>query len=92
MRTFKSRIQEKFNSRPQYDNTTYHPRIAKRVVDFSNLKIGEDLLDLACGTGLATFEAARQAVTGTVTGLDLTSSMLYQVYSFLPPVHLDSEL
>jgi predicted TPR repeat methyltransferase len=34
------------------------------------------VLDVGCGCGATTLEAGRQAVTGTATGLDLSTAML----------------
>ncbi len=44
---------------------------------FANLKEGETVLDLGCGTGGACFRASRQVgVSGTVYGVDMTEEMI----------------
>lgn len=58
---------------------SWHPSFAANVVKFSNFQPGQRVLDLACGTGLATFLAA-EAVRphGEVIGVDISSGMLAQ--------------
>jgi ubiquinone/menaquinone biosynthesis C-methylase UbiE len=56
------------------------PRItslwAKDLVDRAYVRIGDNVLDVACGTGVVTRLAARQSRTGRVVGLDLNADML----------------
>ncbi|WP_329005029.1 methyltransferase domain-containing protein [Kribbella sp. NBC_00709] len=48
--------------------------VGQRLVDALAVRAGEDVLDVACGTGNATIPAAR--IGAHVTGLDLTPAML----------------
>lgn len=48
--------------------------VGQRLVDALAVRAGEDILDVACGTGNATIPAARTGAR--VTGLDLTPAML----------------
>lgn len=48
--------------------------VGQRLVDALAVRAGEDVLDVACGTGNATIPAARTGAR--VTGLDLTPAML----------------
>lgn len=47
---------------------------AGELVAFADLKAGDSVLDVACGTGVVAVTAARQGAT--VTGLDLTPALL----------------
>ena len=50
---------------------------AGRVADAARLGPGDRVLDVACGTGVVTLEAARRvAPTGAVIGLDVNEGML----------------
>lgn len=63
---------------PDYDDS-WHPSFAERVIQIAALQKGEKILDLACGTGLVTFEAAAAVgETGAVTGVDVARGMLEQ--------------
>ena len=49
---------------------------AEDLVDRAQLRAGEEVLDIACGTGVVTRLAARKVTPGHVTGLDLNAGML----------------
>jgi ubiquinone/menaquinone biosynthesis C-methylase UbiE len=49
---------------------------AKDLVDRARVRFGDNVLDVACGTGVVTRLAAQQSGTGRVVGLDLNADML----------------
>ena len=49
---------------------------ADDLVHRAQLRAGEDVLDVACGTGVVARLAAKKVTPGHVTGLDLNSGML----------------
>jgi ubiquinone/menaquinone biosynthesis C-methylase UbiE len=85
-------IPDLYNSRAETydDKTTFHRRLAVDYVKYANPQPGESLLDLACGTGLVTFEIARRlqpqpqsqdengtgGKKGRIVGVDISSGML----------------
>ena len=56
------------------------PRITslwgRDLVDRACVRVGESVLDVACGTGVVTRLAAQQSGNGRVVGLDLNADML----------------
>lgn len=65
-------------------NDSWHPSFAKYVVQYLAPQPGSHILDLACGTGLVSLEAARAVgPNGSVTGVDITDGMLSVAYDSL---------
>ncbi|KAL2431625.1 hypothetical protein ABEF95_012401 [Exophiala dermatitidis] len=61
----------------QYDENQVHVKQAHDYVEWAQLKEGECVLDLACGTGLVTLEAKRVVgPSGYVFGIDISDGML----------------
>lgn len=66
-----------YNARSSRYNDSWHPSFAQWMVDTASLKPGENVLDLACGTGLLTFAAANVVgPSGQVIGVDISDGML----------------
>lgn len=51
-------------------------RYESRFIEACGVEAGTELLDIGCGTGKATRDAARIAVSGSALGVDLSSQML----------------
>lgn len=73
-------VQTLYNARaPKYDES-FHARAAAEHVETLDLKPGERLLDLACGTGLLTLLASKKVgPEGRVVGVDVTPGMLAEL-------------
>ncbi|KAF2669192.1 S-adenosyl-L-methionine-dependent methyltransferase [Microthyrium microscopicum] len=68
-----------YNARASKYNDSWHPSFAAYVVSYLDPQPGWDILDLACGTGLVTFNAAKAVgPTGSVTAIDVSDGMLYE--------------
>jgi ubiquinone/menaquinone biosynthesis C-methylase UbiE len=59
-----------------------HETYRKRAIECLDLKVGDTVVDLGCGTGLSfPFLHARVGPTGRIIGVDLTDAMLGQARS-----------
>lgn len=80
--SYKSAIADIYNRRaPVYDhpsdNTDWHLRICRTLLDGADLKPGQSVLDVATGTGTIALEAARKVSRqGRVVGIDIAVEML----------------
>jgi ubiquinone/menaquinone biosynthesis C-methylase UbiE len=55
----------------------WHYKLACQLVEFANIKAGQQVLDLATGTGMVAIEAAKQVgSSGQVIGVDVSSGLL----------------
>jgi ubiquinone/menaquinone biosynthesis C-methylase UbiE len=76
--TIKQQVLNDFNSRSQYEND-FHRRAADRLVELAKIQSGQNILDVATGTGLAAIAAAQLVgSTGSVLGTDFAVNMLQQ--------------
>ncbi|MCU0570709.1 MAG: methyltransferase domain-containing protein [Oculatellaceae cyanobacterium Prado106] len=63
----------------RYDDGNWHPRIARRLVEEAGLSRGQQILDLATGTGMVAIAAgAIVGAEGRVVGVDISTGMLQQ--------------
>lgn len=78
LNAYKQQILNDFNNRPNYENE-FHRRAATRLVELTKLQLGQHVLDIATGTGLAAIAAAQVVgSTGRVLGTDFALGMLQQ--------------
>lgn len=77
---FKQQIAESFNRRKNYDaESDFHPKLARRLVEYAGIKPGEKIIDMATGTGLVAIAAGEIVGDGgTVIGIDISAGMLEQ--------------
>ncbi|KAF2463921.1 S-adenosyl-L-methionine-dependent methyltransferase [Lindgomyces ingoldianus] len=66
-----------YSSRSSSYDDSWHASFTKRFVSYLNLSPGQQVLDLACGSGLLSFlEADAVGSSGRVIGVDVTKGML----------------
>ncbi|MBD2492801.1 class I SAM-dependent methyltransferase [Nostoc sp. FACHB-280] len=77
---YKQQIADLFNRRsPTYDQSEWHLQIAHRLVEYAQLRPGDQVLDIATGTAMAAIAAAQVVgAGGKVIGIDISSGMLAQ--------------
>src|SRR5262245_55387063 len=64
-------------ARGDYDSGGFHSSVARRLVDPADPRPGEQVLDIAAGSGFVTLEAARRVGPGGhVVGVDISPGML----------------
>ena len=76
--TYKAEIADLYSGRSStYDNSAWHDRIAKKLVDNADLKPSSRVLDIATGTGMVAFYASNlMNQTGSVIGIDISEGMI----------------
>lgn len=75
---YKQQIADLYSDRSNsYDNGAWHPRIARRLVEYADIRPGQQVLDLATGTGMVAIEAAQiVGDEGRVIGIDIATGMV----------------
>jgi ubiquinone/menaquinone biosynthesis C-methylase UbiE len=75
---YKQQIADLYTRRsPNYDAGEWHPRIAHRLVEYAQLQSGQQILDIATGTGMVAIESAQiVGERGRVIGIDISTGML----------------
>jgi ubiquinone/menaquinone biosynthesis C-methylase UbiE len=75
---YKQQIANLYSSRSAgYDNGVWHPRIAHRLVELADIQPGQQVLDIATGTGMVAIEAAQiVGDEGYVIGIDIATGMV----------------
>ena len=77
---YKQQVADLYSHRSSnYDDGDWHPRIAHRLVEYAQLSQGQQILDIAIGTGMVAIEAAQIVGNeGQVIGIDISTGMLEQ--------------
>ena len=78
---YKTTLKETFDAvSAGYDGTAlrFFPRSAENIAELLGLRGDERVLDVACGTGHASFAIASSLPKGRITAVDLSSGMLEQ--------------
>jgi ubiquinone/menaquinone biosynthesis C-methylase UbiE len=72
-------VKDMYKNRALKYEDSWHPDYTIRFMGLVDLKIGDRVLDLCCGTGLDAFAAAEKVGdAGEVIGVDITEGMLEQ--------------
>ncbi|MGH8001910.1 MAG: class I SAM-dependent methyltransferase, partial [Brasilonema sp.] len=73
----KQQLLADFNSRTHYDQGKFYAPVANHLIKLAKLQNGQQILDIATGTGLVALAAAKiVGVEGKVIGVDISSGML----------------
>lgn len=76
---YKRAVSEFFDTRTNYQQSRLHRRMADRLVQLASPQPGEQVLDIATGTGFVSISAAHSVgKQGTVIGIDISAGMLKQ--------------
>ena len=75
---YKQEIADLYTRRSQtYDNSDWHLQIARRLVEYGQVSSGQQVLDIATGTGHVAIAAAQiVGPEGRVIGVDISAGML----------------
>nr|WP_321238441.1 class I SAM-dependent methyltransferase [uncultured Tolumonas sp.] len=75
---YKQGIARFYSQRSQsYDDSAWHDKIARKLVDYSNIAVNSKVLDIATGTGMVTFYVATKlGPHGSVIGIDIAEGMI----------------
>ncbi|MEH1874141.1 class I SAM-dependent methyltransferase [Nostoc sp.] len=80
LNNYKQKIADLYNQRSQtYDDTNWHLQICRRLLEYSQVSSGHQILDIGTGTGHLVLEASRiVGNSGRVIGVDISAGMLEQ--------------
>jgi len=75
---YKDEIANLYSQRSRsYDQSQWHDRIARKLVDFANLPADAQILDIATGTGMVAFySVSKIGPQGSVVGIDIAKGMI----------------
>jgi len=92
LENYKQQVVDFFARRTAYDDEgDAHPQEAQRLLEYVAIAPGDQILDIATGTGLVAIPAARQvAPDGFVIGVDISPVMLAQAKSKISKLKIDN--
>ena len=92
MNNYKQEIADLYTKRSNnYDRSQWHKEIADRLVEYGKVKTGQQVLDIATGTGHSAVAAAQLVgETGRVIGVDLSSGMIAQAQNKAKKLNLSN--
>ncbi len=78
LNNYKQEIADLYTRRSEgYDNSHWHWRIANRLVEYGQVSTGQQILDIATGTGHCAIAAAQlMGEIGKVIGIDIAPGMI----------------
>jgi len=89
---YKQQIADLYNRRSDnYDDSQWHQRITHRLVESAQISPGQDVLDVATGTGHVAIEVAQiVGSSGRVVGVDIADRMLDQARRKIAALNLSN--
>jgi len=87
---YKKEIATYYSSRSKsydnsYENSAWHDRMARKLVDLANITADDQVLDIGTGTGMVAFYAASKlGPHGAVIGIDISEGMIEMAQLKLP--------
>ena len=75
---YKKEIADYYSRRSQaYDESAWHDRIARKLVEAARIRADSAILDIATGTGLvALYAVAKLGASGSLVGIDISEAMI----------------
>lgn len=83
---YKKEIADYYSQRSQsYDESTWHDRIARKLVELAKVSPNATVLDIATGTGMvAMYVASKLGPSGSLVGIDISEGMINIAKSKIP--------
>jgi ubiquinone/menaquinone biosynthesis C-methylase UbiE len=89
---YKQQIADLYSRRSDtYDRSEWHTQIAHRLVEYAEISAGQQVLDIATGTGMVAIEAAQiVGDKGRVIAVDISTGMLEQLQRKIDALKLNN--
>ena len=89
---YKQQIADLYSRRSEtYDQSEWHQQIAHRLVEQAQISPGQQVLDIATGTGMVAIEAAQiVGAEGRVIAVDISTGMLEQLKRKIEALNLNN--